>query len=188
MYEYPNEEVLLLEAIANGMDAKATKIQITLSMDNSGYYITFLNNGPAMTNAEFENYHTISSSTKSKGDGIGFAGVGAKIFLAAWTQAEIITITGANNRVIASKMFRSGNDVDYESTLDGATLSDITGKTFVNHKEGTSYKVKVNENGYKWLEQNITEKLQFWFNEAIVSQKLELKVNGGIIKKWEASR
>ena len=115
MYEYPNEEVLVLEAVANGIDAKAKKIEINFNSDDSGHYVTFLNDGPPMNKSDFENYHTISSSTKTKGEGIGFAGVGAKIFLAAWDKAEIITITGIDNKVLASRMFRRGENVEYDS-------------------------------------------------------------------------
>ena len=68
-----NEEILVLEAIANGIDAKAKKIEISFNSSDSGYYISFLNNDPPMDKKSFENYHIISSSTKSKGDGIGFA-------------------------------------------------------------------------------------------------------------------
>jgi len=74
MYVYPKEEVLVLEAVANGIDAKAKKIEISFDQNDSGHYITFLNNGPPMNKADFQNYHTISSSTKTKGEGIGFAG------------------------------------------------------------------------------------------------------------------
>ena len=184
MYQYSKEEILLLEAIANGMDAKATKIYIDLVKDNSGYYITFLNNGPHMNNTEFENYHIISSSTKTKGDGIGFAGVGAKIFLAAWDKSQIVTITGKDDKILASKMFRKDDDVLYDSTLNGASLKDITGKSVIKHKEGTSYKVKISSDGYTWFKNNISKKLQFWFNDALVGKKLELFVDGKTISPW----
>lgn len=184
MYEYPNEEVLVLEAIANGIDAKSKKIKINLSRDERGYHITFLNDGPPMKQIDFDRYHTISSSTKTKGEGIGFAGVGAKIFLAAWPCAEIVTVTGKNNKVLASRMFRDGDDVQYDSSLNKIPISRIIGNGEIDHKYGTSYKVKVSQEGYDWLRGNITEKLQFWFNDALLSKKLELYVNDIRVTPW----
>ena len=132
MYEYPNEEVLVLEAVANGIDAKAKKIEINFESNDSGHYVTFLNDGPPMNGDDFENYHTISSSTKTKGEGIGFAGVGAKIFLAAWDKAEIVTVTGKNNQVLVSRMFRRGDNVEYDSSLNDIPIKQIDSvETFI---------------------------------------------------------
>jgi|APSaa5957512535_1039671.scaffolds.fasta_scaffold14093_3 hypothetical protein len=185
MYEYPNEEVLVLEAVANGIDAKAKKIEINFESNDSGHYVTFLNNGPPMNKADFENYHTISSSTKTKGEGIGFAGVGAKIFLAAWEQAEILTISGRDNKVLVSKMFRRRDNVEYDSSLNGIPITQLLGNKRLNHKYGTSYRVKVSARGFEWLKNNIDDKLQFWFNYALLSKTLELTVNGKIVKPWQ---
>ena len=185
MYEYRNEEVLVLEAIANGIDAKAKRISIELIRDESNCYIVFLNDGSPMKPADFDRYHTISSSTKTKGEGIGFAGVGAKIFLAAWDQAEIVTVTGKNNDVFVSRMFRQGDDVQYDSSLKGTPVQQMVGSGKLDHKYGTSYKVKVSPDGYNWLQGNISEKLRFWFNDALLSKKLELYVNGKSIVPWQ---
>lgn len=185
MYEYPNEEVLVLEAVANGIDAKAKKIEISFDQIETDHYITFLNNGPPMSKADFENYHTISSSTKTKGEGIGFAGVGAKIFLAAWNRAEIVTVSGKDDNVLVSRMFRRGDNVEYDSSLNGVPITKLLGNKCLNHKYGTSYRVKVSLTGFEWLKNNIHEKLQFWFNFALLSKTLELTVNGEIVKPWQ---
>lgn len=185
MYVYPKEEVLVLEAVANGIDAKAKKIEISFDQNDSGHYITFLNNGPPMNKADFQNYHTISSSTKTKGEGIGFAGVGAKIFLAAWEKAEIITVTGRDNNVLVSRMFRRRDNVEYDSSINGISIKQLLGNKRLNHKYGTSYRVKVNAKGFEWLKNNIHKVLQFWFNYALLSKTLELTVNGKTIKPWQ---
>ena len=143
MYKYPDEEVLVLEAMANGIDAGAKSIRITFDRDGGGNYVTFENDGAPMSEGAFRDYHTISSSTKTKGRGIGFAGVGAKIFMAAWEQAEIVTVTGRRRRVMASRMFRRGEEVEYESTLDGTPIDDITGGRRADHASGTSYRVRL---------------------------------------------
>ena len=184
MYEYRNEEVLVLEAIANGIDAKARKIDTKFDVIGADHYVTFHNDGPPMNKGDFDNYHTISSSTKTKGEGIGFAGVGAKIFLAAWSKAEIITITGKDDKILASRMFREKNNVVYISSAQGDRLENIVGNRRRRHRNGTSYQVKLTKEGYNWLEDNIKEKLQFWFNYALTSNKLELTVNGKRIEPW----
>ena len=185
MYEYQNEEVLVLEAVANGIDAKAKKIEINFEQNESDHYVIFLNDGPPMNKEDFDNYHTISSSKKIKGDGIGFAGVGAKIFLAAWNKAEITTISGKDNKVLVSRMFRRGDNVEYDSSLNGIPLKQLLGNKRLNHKYGTSYRVKVSPNGYEWLKNNIHKKLQYWFNYALLSKTLELTVNGKTINPWQ---
>jgi len=183
MYEYPNEEVLVLEAVANGIDAGARKIEISFDKNDSGHYVTFLNDGPPMNTMDFENYHTISSSTKTKGEGIGFAGVGAKIFLAAWDKAEIVTITGKNSKVLASRMFRREDNVEYDSSLN-VPVKQLLGHRRVHHKYGTSYQVRISAKGFGWLKSNIEQKLRFWFNFALLSKTLELKVNGNTVQPW----
>ena len=54
-YSREPEEVLVLEAVANGMDAKAKKIDIKLTKDKEEYFIAFHNNGLPMSKEDFEN-------------------------------------------------------------------------------------------------------------------------------------
>ena len=89
MYSREPEEVLIIEAVTNGMDAKAKKIDIKLTTDKEEYFIAFHNNGLPMSKADFEDYHTVSYSLKVKGEGIGWAGVGAKIFLGVEFERDI---------------------------------------------------------------------------------------------------
>ena len=183
-YKYPDEEVLVLEAMANGIDAGAKRIRITFDRDGGGNYVTFENDGSPMNDGAFRDYHTISSSTKTKGQRIGFAGVGAKIFMAAWEQAEIVTVTGSRRRIMASRMFRRGEEVEYESTLDGTPIDDITGGRHADHASGTSYRVRLDGTRYENLKENITNIIQFWFNYALVSKRLAVAVDGIWIDPW----
>ena len=105
MYKYRDEDVCVNEAIANAVDAfrensiLGGKIDITFDRTDDYGYITFHNNAPPMTKDQFiTKYHTVSFSFKKKGQGIGFAGVGAKLFLASEHGGEIITITGKGKR------------------------------------------------------------------------------------------
>ena len=101
MYQYRDETVCVNEAIANAVDAfrensiLGGKIDITFEKTDDDYgYITFHNNAPPMAKDLFvTKYHTVSLSTKKKGRGIGFAGVGAKLFLASGSlEKEMIVV------------------------------------------------------------------------------------------------
>jgi hypothetical protein len=77
MYTFRVEEVVLVELVANALDAKATRIDI--SFDTSSNRLTVQDNGLGMTRSQFEQYHDFAAGLKTRGSGIGFAGVGAKI-------------------------------------------------------------------------------------------------------------
>lgn len=184
MYTYPHEEVLVLEAVANGIDAKANRISISFQKTGNDRFILFQDNGHGMATEEFENYHTISLSSKTKGEGIGFAGVGAKIFLASNDGSEIITITSRGNNLLASKMYRKGTSVEYE-TSERVGLKEILNGTRVRPFRGTIYKVRLTTNGFEYIKKEIVKILQFWFNHAIISGTLQLYVDGKVIKPWQ---
>ena len=127
---------------------KLTTISINLKRDSKGCYVTFTHNGVPMNEADFVNYHTVAMSTKEKGKGIGFAGVGAKIFMAAWQNAEITTITGKDSDVLVSRMWRErredGKDeVVWETNIDGAKAEAVIGHAVSDHEYGTTYTVRV---------------------------------------------
>ena len=146
-YSRQPEEVLVLETVGNGIDAKSKKIDIILTKDKEEYFIAFHNNGLPMSNKDFENYHTVSSSSKVKGEGIGFAGVGAKIYLGVEHETEIITITGKNEKsLFVSRMYRNGKKIEYETNLEEPfpeSLHKIINNDKVKHTYGTTYQVRL---------------------------------------------
>ena len=181
MYKYDHEEVLVLEAVANGIDAGASRIDIAMNADHGS--ITFHNDGPPMSKKAFANYHTISSSTKHKGEGIGFAGVGAKIYLAAWPKANIVTVTGKNGTGYVSRMYRAGKKILYD-TQDGATTGTL-GAKLSGHRYGTSYTVSLNPKRVAWMGKNIMGILQFWFSHAMETGRLAVTVDGQRVEPWK---
>lgn len=190
MYEYDHMEVLVLEAVANGIDAGADTISIRFKQNREKRFVTFHNNGVVMSEADFGNYHTVSASTKKKGEGIGFAGVGAKIFMAAWPSAEIVTVTGEGSKVLVSRMWREKqeNDEDevvWDSTTDGTRVEDVAGHAILDHERGTAYRVRVPDEGYAQLRKDLREILRFWFNGALVSKQLSLIVEGVPVLPWK---
>jgi hypothetical protein len=80
---YPGalEETILTEIVANALDSGATRI--ALSGDATGRSFTAVDDGAGMTRRELRRYHDLAASTKVRGEGIGFAGVGIKLGLLA---------------------------------------------------------------------------------------------------------
>ncbi|MCM8805684.1 MAG: ATP-binding protein [Candidatus Omnitrophica bacterium] len=92
-YPFTSEEAILTELVANSLDSGSSKIQFTIRPEEKILYI--VDNGKGMNEKEFEQYHDIATTTKIRGKGIGFAGVGAKIAL---LYAEcVITETKKNS-------------------------------------------------------------------------------------------
>jgi hypothetical protein len=80
---YPGtlEETILTEIVANSLDSGATAIGITAEPAHAT--LTIVDDGTGMRRQELARYHDIAASTKSRGEGIGFAGVGIKLGLLA---------------------------------------------------------------------------------------------------------
>ena len=77
IYPFDVSEVVLVELIANSLDAKPTRISI--DFDQNKKSLVVIDNGKGMTANDFEQYHDFAAGLKTRGTGIGFAGVGAKI-------------------------------------------------------------------------------------------------------------
>src|SRR5687768_13985671 len=79
---YPGsiEETILTEIMANALDSGATRI--TFECDPTQSTLITVDNGCGMQRRELARYHDIAASTKTRGQGIGFAGVGIKTRLA----------------------------------------------------------------------------------------------------------
>lgn len=78
-YPYPVEETIIVEIVANGLDAQPSEISFTVNRNKNMLSIT--DNGSGMNQSELERYHDIAATTKLRGKGIGFAGIGAKLSL-----------------------------------------------------------------------------------------------------------
>lgn len=79
MYPFSVEEAVLVELIANSLDAKTGLVDIRADPSQRLFQLT--DNGHGMEARGFEMYHNFSTSFKRKGQGIGFAGLGAKLAL-----------------------------------------------------------------------------------------------------------
>src|SRR5262249_9554785 len=97
---YPGslEETILTEIMANALDSGAT--EITFDCDPTQNMLTATDNGSGMKRRELAKYHDIAASTKARGQGIGFAGVGIKLGLLVCE--EVVTETRRGKSDVAT--------------------------------------------------------------------------------------
>lgn len=86
---YPGDlhETILVEIIANALDSDASEIRILT--DAAARTLTVIDNGVGMRRADLRRYHDVATSSKTRGAGIGFAGVGIKLGLLV--SDEVVT-------------------------------------------------------------------------------------------------
>lgn len=97
-YPGSTEETILTEIVANALDSGAAMIAITT--DSTAPGLTIVDDGAGMRRRELARYHDIASSSKVRGAGIGFAGVGIKIALLVC--AAVVTETRRGKHHVAS--------------------------------------------------------------------------------------
>lgn len=97
---YPGgtEETILTEIIANALDSGASTITVTT--DTSAATVAIVDDGSGMRRRELARYHDIAATTKARGAGIGFAGVGIKIALLVCD--DVVTETRRGGKHIAT--------------------------------------------------------------------------------------
>ncbi|MCE2508785.1 MAG: sensor histidine kinase [Nitrosopumilaceae archaeon] len=161
--------VVVLEALANALDAKATEVDVRLA----DRHISFRDNGPGMNGKQFKKYHDISASAKRKGAGIGFAGVGAKVYLAVWKQTAIHTETHGPDGPLASDLRVTHGKVRWEPCPTSTSIG----------THGTLYDVKLREKDYERLLAGIRDIILDQFNPAMLAG-LCVTVNGSTLEPW----
>ncbi len=93
------EDTILVEVVANCLDSKATLIR--LATDPTAATLTILDDGEGMSRRELRRFHDIAASSKSRGAGIGFAGVGIKLGLLV--AEHVVTETRRGKTHIATQ-------------------------------------------------------------------------------------
>jgi hypothetical protein len=98
---YPGglEETILTELVANSLDAGASVI--SLSADPAAATFRLLDDGRGMVWKELRQFHNLATSSKTRGAGIGFAGVGIKLALLA--AREVVTESRRGKSHVASR-------------------------------------------------------------------------------------
>ena len=136
-YPFEPERAAILELIANSLDAKASLINIMF--DKNRGILEVSDDGVGMDKRQFREYHDFAASTKERGEGIGFAGQGAK--LALNFCRKIISETRSANYRAYSEWYLKGNDAPYKIN-DGRleTLDHIGTKvTLYLNQDSVSY-------------------------------------------------
>ena len=78
---YPGaiEETILSEVVANALDSGASSVRVLA--DAGERTVVVVDDGSGMGRRQLARYHVLASTTKTRGEGIGFAGVGIKLGL-----------------------------------------------------------------------------------------------------------
>lgn len=93
------EETILTEIVANCLDSGAGLIRIVTEPALST--LTVVDDGSGMQRRALARYHDIAASTKTRGEGIGFAGVGIKLGLLVCD--EVLTETRRGKSHVATR-------------------------------------------------------------------------------------
>ena len=89
------EETILTEILANALDSGASRI--LLMINAPGATLTVIDDGRGMQRRQLARYHDVAASTKARGEGIGFAGVGIKLGLLVAREVLTETRRGATH-------------------------------------------------------------------------------------------
>jgi hypothetical protein len=93
------EETILTEVVANGLDSGATRIWLRTNPADAA--LTIVDDGRGMQRRELARYHDVAATTKARGEGIGFAGVGIKLGLLV--SREVVTETRRGATHVATR-------------------------------------------------------------------------------------
>jgi hypothetical protein len=93
------EETILTEVVANALDSGATRIRLLTNATDAT--LTIVDDGRGMQRRELARYHDVAASTKRRGEGIGFAGVGIKLGLLV--SREVLTETRRGATHVATR-------------------------------------------------------------------------------------
>jgi hypothetical protein len=93
------EETILTEVLANALDSGATRVRLLTNPADGT--LTIVDDGRGMQRRELARYHDVAASTKTRGEGIGFAGVGIKLGLLV--SREVITETRRGTTHVATR-------------------------------------------------------------------------------------
>jgi len=172
-FPYNPLTALIVETFANALDAQATKIEIQVN----GNTYRILDNGKGMSQYELKEYHNVASLTKRRGEGIGFAGVGAKVFL---DRAEY-TITETRSRNFEATTYWAfyKNSLEWEPIGTRCEVKYPTG-TYVEVKLGTHEDIR------RLNPQFVKEALQQYYNAILLDyyNVKSVSINGLKVEPW----
>jgi hypothetical protein len=129
------EEILITELLANSIDAGALHITISTRFDGSSLVLRVDDDGKGMRSKdEFERYHDLGSLTKTKGGTIGWAGIGAKLYLDKCVKVRTET---------RSSEFEAASVWTFAPGDKAPHWDDVTPQCLVSSKTGTSVEIEI---------------------------------------------
>jgi hypothetical protein len=127
MYPFEVAEVVLVELVANSLDAGATRISI--NYDPHSKVLIIADNGKGMDVSQFDEYHDFAAGLKTRGMGIGFAGVGAKISFniadRVITETRSDSFSGGSNWYLQSKKRLLWDDIQPTHLSENGTRVEV---------------------------------------------------------------
>ncbi|MEK7625221.1 MAG: ATP-binding protein [Patescibacteria group bacterium] len=173
-YSSPIEEVIITELVANALDSGASRLDFITDPENLS--LTCIDNGRGMTRAQFREYHNIASSSKTRGQGIGFAGVGAKLSLLIARSVVTETNGPRGGRCASEWKLASPSKAPWK-------FIPSTGK--VAHPRGTSVAVFLNSSevkvfGEKFIENSIVKHFYSLLNNEMYEKILRQIYKSGV--------
>ena len=127
-------EILIIELVANSLDAGATRIDIALE-GSDPLHILVRDDGHGMrAKKEFEEYHDLGSLTKIRGSGIGWAGIGAKLYIDRCTT--IYTETRSTG-------FSASSDWSFPQRAKAPIWKDVASRGLLGGKRGTAIDIRI---------------------------------------------
>ena len=133
-YPFPQEEAIVVELIANALDSGASQIRFLIGQEHRT--MSILDNGKGMTDRDLEEYHDIAATTKIRGKGIGFAGVGVKLSLLCAKSVITETKSGGLHKATHWSL----------ESAQRAPWKYIDPPRFVHQSNGTAVSIILNNN------------------------------------------
>ena len=170
-------DIMFTELIANSIDAGASRINITIDYENKT--VTFVDDGRGMDRDDFDEYHNLGSmSTKKKGSGIGFAGIGCKLYIDKCEKVITVTKQKAKNYYLKSEWFFDKNKKKPIYALSESSVDSVNIGKF-----GTSIKVINPEELEEVLIKDIRDKILEHYNFALGKYgTLSITLNGETVE------
>lgn len=171
-YPYPQEEAIITELIANALDSGASKIQFLTVPERQTLVV--VDDGAGMTSINLEEYHDIAATTKARGRGIGFAGVGVKLSLLVGEEVITETKRGPFHKATRWKL----------ESAQRAPWEYIEPNGLVSSSNGTAVSIILRDNDSYLLSPDFIERVIQKHFYPILDEDFMNRILKYVYKKW----
>lgn len=183
MYPFDITEVVVVELIANSLDAKATTISISYNPQEKVLVVE--DNGQGMSSSQFDEYHDFAAGLKARGTGIGFAGLGAKV---SFNIADrVITETRSESLSLGSNWYLHSNRKLLWENINPDNLRKNGTRVEVHFKNDTNSSFESTDDLIKLLQKHYLPLLDLNFLDIyetmdLYSKNIRFVVNDSIVE------